>query len=166
MRKLLAALVAVLFSASAFAAGLPSLPSSPTYSEASQIVGTINALIQQLNGQTGYAPAQFVPVGSFCSATTATTTDVCTGQRGTAAYTAQGTIAAGGVVTETITNTLVTTSSVCMASMVQQTVAASSEVTVASVTPTAGSLAVVVQNPTATATGATGSWTIAFNCIN
>ncbi len=166
MRKILAALVAVLFSAGAFAATIPNLPSTSQYSEPSQIVGTINALIQQLNGQTGYAPAQIVPVGSFCSATTATTTDVCSGQRGTAGYTAQATIAAGGVVTETITNTLVTTSSVCMAAMVAQTVAASSEVTIASVTPTAGSLAVIVQNPTATATGATGSWTIAFNCIN
>jgi hypothetical protein len=155
-----------------FGGGVPNIPSTSQYNEPSQIVSTLNAFINQLNGnpagQGGYAaqPNATVSLGAFCAATTTTTTDVCTGQRGTAAYTAQATIAAGGVVTETITNTGITTASVCPAYIVAQTVAASSEVTVASVTPTANSLAVVVQNPTATATGATGSWTIAFSCIN
>ncbi len=163
---------AILGSAIGFGGGVPFLPSTSQYSEPSQIVGTMNAFINQLNGNAlgagGYAAQAngVVSFGQFCSATTTTTTDVCAGQRGLAAYTAQATIAAGGVVTETITDATVTANSVCPASIIAQTVAASSEVTVASVTATAGSLAVVVQNPTATATGATGAWTVAFNCIN
>ena len=43
-RKLSAALVAVLFSTAVFAAQLPSVPSTPTFSEASQIVKTVRVV--------------------------------------------------------------------------------------------------------------------------
>jgi hypothetical protein len=172
-KKLLAATaIASLLSGPALAGGVPQVPATSQYSEPSQIVSTLNALVNQLNGNGvglgGYAtqPNNTISLGQFCAVAGTATTEICNGQRGTVALTAQATIAAGGVVTETITDSVVTANSVCPASIIAQTVAASSEVTIASVTASAGSLAVVVQNPTATATGATGAWTIAINCIN
>jgi hypothetical protein len=163
---------AIVGSAIGFGGGLPPIPSSPTYSEPSQIVGTLNALINQLNGNAagagGYAaqPGGVVSLGSYCQTTGTATTQTCTGTRGQVGFTSQATIAAGGVATMTITDTAVVATNVCPAWVVAQTVAASSQVDIASSTPGAGSIAVVVQNPTATATGATGAWTIAFQCIN
>ncbi len=151
-----------------FGGGVPLMPSSPTFSEPSQIVATFNAFINQLNGGAGYAtqPGGVVSLGSYCQTTGTATTQTCTGTRGQVGFTSQATIAAGGVATMTITDTAVVATNVCPAWVVAQTVAASSEATVASSTPGAGSIAVVIQNPTATATGATGAWTVAFQCIN
>jgi hypothetical protein len=166
MRKLLAALVAVLFSASAFAAGLPLLPSTSQYSEASQIVGTINALIQQLNGQQGYAPATpVIGVGAFCSGSAASGAAVtCAGQRGTAAWTAM-TIGANGTSTQTITDTSIAANSVCTGGLITATGGAGSTPFVSSMTPTAGSLSVIFGNGSATSTGSV-TITMGFNCVN
>src|SRR5258708_30782771 len=99
---------AILGSAIGFGGGVPFLPSTSQYSEPSQIVGTMNAFINQLNGNAlgagGYAAQAngVVSFRQFCSATTTTTTDVCAGQPRLAAYTAQATIAAGAVVPDPI----------------------------------------------------------------
>ena len=166
-RKLSAALVAVLFSVScAFAAGLPLLPSSPTYSEASQIVGTINALIQQLNGQTGYAPAAIVGVGSIGAGSAASPGPVVIpAQRGVATFTAVGTLVTGAVVTLTITDTLVAANSICFGQVISGGAAGSAPY-ISTVTPTAGSLALILANGGTTATGAAQTFLIGFNCVN
>ena len=166
MRKLLAALVAVLFSASAFAAGLPLLPSTPQFSEASQIVGTINALIQQLNGQAGYAAATpIIGVGQFCSGTSATSTVVCNGQRGTVAFTGTAITVTTAASTQvlTITNSSVAANSICQAEFLTA-FTASAAVVAAQIVPTAGSLALTIVSSGATNAVATG--TLGFNCVN
>src|SRR5882724_8107454 len=73
----------------AAAATIPNLPSTSQYSEPSQIVGTINALIQQLNGQTGYATATpIVGLGSFCTNTPGgASPQICNGGRGAVLFT-------------------------------------------------------------------------------
>jgi hypothetical protein len=163
---------AVLGAQLGFGGGVPSIPSSPTFNEPSQIVSTLNAFINQLNGNPlgsgGYAaqPLGVVSIGSFCSVSGVSTNEPCNGTRGSVGYTAQASIAAGGVATLSVTNGPFAAGQVCPAWVIQQSVAASSEVTVASTTPGGGNLTVVVQNPTATATGAAGAWTLAYQCIN
>jgi hypothetical protein len=169
MRKLLAALVAVLFSASAFAAGLPLLPSSPNYSEASQIVGTINAVIQQLNGQAGYATATpIIGTGAYCTnGTGGTTPQICAGQRGAVLFTglvAAGLAATGTTTTSVITNANVAANSVCTAQWITAFTAGSA-IVVATVVPTAGSLSIVSANAGAT-TNAVTTGTLGFSCSN
>ena len=163
---------AVLGAQLGFGGGIPSIPSSPQFSEPNQIVGTLNSFINQLNGNAlgsgGYAaqPLGVVSLGTFCSVSGTSTNEPCNGTRGSVQFTAQPTIVAGGVATMTVTNGPFAAGQVCPAWVIAQTVAASSEVTVASSTISAPNLAVVIQNPTATATGAAGTWTIAYQCIN
>jgi hypothetical protein len=166
MRKLLAALVAVLFSAGAFAAGLPLLPSSPTYSEASQIVGTINALIQQLNGQQGYAAATPVlGIGQFCTNTTGgASPQICNGQRGAVLFTGITVAAPNTNQTLTITDSSIAANSICQANFITAFTAATT-ITIGQIVPTAGSLAVSVGN-SGSGTNAVTTGTIGFNCVN
>jgi len=166
MRKLLAALVAVLFSASAFAAGLPSLPSSPTYSEASQIVGTINALIQQLNGNQGYATATpVIGIGQFCTNTTGGgTPQICNGQRGAVLFTGLTVAATGTNQAIVVTNSAIAANSICQANFITAFTAGSA-IDVATLVPTAGSLSIVISNSGAT-TNAVTTGTLGFNCVN
>jgi hypothetical protein len=71
LRKLSAALVAVLFSTSVFAASVPIL-TGPNFSDASQILGSLNTLIQSLNfnveGLVGSSPTQATTTGTSIQA--------------------------------------------------------------------------------------------------
>jgi hypothetical protein len=165
MKRFLTTLSA-LFSAAviAGAASLPSVPVSPTYSEASQIVGTLNALINQLNGATGYAPAQTVSLGSFCTNGTAGgTPQICNGQRGQVLFSGLTVAATGTNQAIVVTNSSVTTASSCFAQW-STAFTAGSGVYVGSVTPTAGSLSIVIANG-GTTTNAVTTGTLSFNCI-
>lgn len=55
MRKLLATLSAVVFSGLIAYAAVPLIPNSPTYSEPSQIIGTLNYLIGTINSNVSFA---------------------------------------------------------------------------------------------------------------
>ena len=149
----------------AMAASVPLLPSSPTYSEPSQIQATINAVIQMLNGQGTYATAPAtISIGSSCQNTAGASPQICNGQRGLASFTGLSTQATGAVQTLTITNSAVTAASVCH---VQQTTAgtAGSGVAVAYVVPTAGSLAVTLVNG-GTTTNSVTTATLGFYCFS
>jgi hypothetical protein len=166
MRKLLAALVAVMFSTSAFAAGLPLLPSTSQYSEASQIVGTINAVIQQLNGQVGYAPATpIIGPGAFCTNTTGgASPQICNGQRGAVLFTGITVAAPNTNQTLTITDSAIAANSLCTANFVTAFTAATT-ITVGQLVPTAGSLAVSIGND-GSGTNAVTTGTLGFYCFN
>ena len=168
IRKAIYALTGLVFSALlGYGAALPLLPSTATYSEPSQIVGTINALINQLNGQTGYAPAQIVTTGSFAVGTAASPGPVTVNaSRGIATYTATPTIADGASLAVTISDSLVTASSMCMAQIVVDGTAAGSAPFIRSVTPSAGTLTITISNGSPTATGATTTNGIGFACFN
>src|SRR6266702_3592038 len=94
MRKQLVGLLAGLALISGYAAAttLPQVPSSATFSEPSQIVATLNALINQLNGLPGGYTANSgtsIPsIGLYCAnAAAGATPQVCNGSRGLVAYT-------------------------------------------------------------------------------
>ena len=169
MRKILAALVAVLFSAGAFAATIPNLPSTSQYSEPSQIVATLNALINQLNGLPGGYTANSgtsIPsIGLYCAnAAAGATPQICNGSRGLVAYTGITVAATGTTQTLVITDSLITAASACQAQW-NTAFTAGSAVLAATVVPSAGSLSVVNVNAGST-TNAITTGTLEFNCVN
>jgi hypothetical protein len=164
MRKLLATIAAVVASALiAYAASVPGIPSTPTFNEPSQIVSTLNTLINQLNGAAGYAPAQNISLGSSGVASGATPVTL-NAQRGVVSFTGVGTLVTGAVTTLTMTNSSVAANSQCFA-QVQSGGAAGSGPYISTATPTAGSLAMILANGGTTATGAAQTFAIAFNCL-
>ena len=94
---------------SVMAATVPLLPSSPTYSEPSQIQATINAVISMLNGNGTYATAPAtISIGTSCQNTAGASPQICNGQRGSAAFTGITVAATGTNQTLVITNSAVT----------------------------------------------------------
>jgi len=162
-RYLAVAATSVLLTASlVYPAGLPFVPSTPQYSEASQIIATINALVNQLNGNAGYSPAQVVSLGSFCTNTAGGSPQICNGQRGQALFTGVTVAATGTTQTLTITNSSVTATSTCLVQPITAFTAGSG-VAVATVVPSAGSLAVTLVNAGST-TNAVTTVTLGFSC--
>jgi hypothetical protein len=154
-----------------FAGGIPSLPSSPTYSEASQIVGTLNALINQLNGNAlgfgGYATqsGNIASLGSFCS-TVGATPQTCNAQRGFVNFTGIGSLATDGASTTlVINNNLLTANNLCQVTVVGTTGAAGSAPVPLQAFTGAGNIQITLANAGATATGAFTEQ-LSFNCIN
>lgn len=166
LRRIAYALTGLIFSAGiAMGGAIPLLPSSPTYSEPSQIQATINAVIQMLNGNGVYATAPAtISLGSSCQNTAGASPQTCNGQRGSAAFTGVTVAATGTSQTLTITNSAVTAASICH---VQPNTAftAGSGVTVATVVAAAGSLAVLLVNA-GTTTNAVTTATLGFNCFS
>ena len=150
----------------ALGAGLPNLPSTSQYSEPSQIVGTINALIQQLNGGTGYATATpIIGVGQFCTNSTGgASPQVCNGQRGAVLFTGITVAAPNTNQTLTITDSAIAANSICTANFVTAFTAATT-INVGQLVPTAGSLAVSIGN-SGSGTNAVTTGTLGFNCVN
>jgi hypothetical protein len=165
MKRFLSALTAVFVSgAIALAANIPLIPSSPTYSDPSAILNTLNTLIQQLNGGAGYAPAQVVSPGSFCTNGTAGgTPQICNGQRGQVLFTGITVAATGTNQTLVITDSSITTGSSCFGQW-STAFTAGSAVYVATMVPTAGSLSVVTANG-GTTTNAVTTGTLSFYCL-
>lgn len=165
IRKILSAASAMLFAGLlAYGASLPNVPSTSQFSEPSQIVGTLNALVNQLNGNVGYGPAQIVSFGSSCTnAAAGGTPQVCNGQRGQVSYTGITVAATGTNQALVITNSSILATSTCF---VQWTTAftAGSAVYAGTAVPTAGSLSVTVANG-GTTTNAVTTGTLGFNCI-
>ena len=163
MKKFLATVAAVLASAViAYAAPIPQIPSNPTYAEASQIIATLNTLINQLNGAVGYAPAQNISFGSSATASGGTPVTL-NAQRGVVSFTGVATLVTGAVTTLTMTNSSVAANSQCFG-QVQSGGAAGSGPYISTMTPTAGSLAIILANGGTTATGAAATFAIAFVC--
>lgn len=165
LKRLSSALTAMFVSgAIALGANLPLVPSSPTYSEASQIVGTLNALIQQLNGAAGYSGAsQVISLGSFCTnAAAGATPQVCTGQRGQVSYTGISPTTTGSVQTLVITDTAIAATNQCKA-WFNTAFTAGSAMAVATVVVTAGSISVLTGN-FGTTSNAVTTGTLAFEC--
>jgi hypothetical protein len=152
-----------------FGGGVPNIPSTPTFNEPSQIVSTLNAFINQLNGnpagQGGYAaqPGNVISLGAACAGS-GTTTAVCNGQRGTASFTGIVIAATGTTQTLTITDSNITTASVCNAWWTTA-FTAGSNVFPQAYTPMAGSLLILFANAGPT-TNAVTTGTLAFNCVN
>jgi len=155
----------------AWGGGVPNIPSSPQFSEPSQIVGTLNSFINQLNGNPlgsgGYAaqPGGSVSLGTQCqNAAAGATPQVCNGQRGLVAYTGITVAATATTQTLVITDSVITTASVCQAWWTTA-FTAGSNVFPQSYTPTAGSMSIVFANSGPT-TNAVTTGTLAFNCVN
>jgi len=174
MRKLLLAagllLGSILGAVLGFGGGVPTIPSSPTYNEASQIVATLNALINQLNGNAlgfgGYAaqPGGIVSLGSFCAPAAGASPITCNATRGSAAFTGITITTTGTTQNLVINNSLVTAASDCLAQW-QTTFTAGSAVIAATVVPAAGTLTVANVNAGTTANAVT-TGTLAFACTN
>lgn len=160
------------------AGGVPLIPSSPTYNEPNQIVSTLNALIEQLNGQPagsgGYAAlGNGVPsLGSFCAGTSATSAITCSGAgpggggtRGTLTFSAGITITTtGSTESFTVTDNTITATMVCQAWWASAFTSGSG-VAVASVTATANTLSIVAVNAGTTSNAVT-TGTLGFNCVS
>jgi hypothetical protein len=167
MKRIVLGLLVVLVSATAFAGGVPPIPPNPTYSEPSQIIATLNALINQLNGNAlgtgGYAaqPGGVVSLGSFCTASGATP-QTCNASRGVVTTNSLAT-AASTAAAFVINDSLVTAQSACGASIGNTT--STGTPTIASVVTGAGTITVLVAN-VATAAALNNTVNIVFNCIN
>jgi hypothetical protein len=155
----------------AIAGGVPQLPVTSQYSEPSQIVGTINALINQLNGNGtgagGYAtqPNSAVSLGTFLTGSVASPGPLVLAsyaQRGIATFTA-ATVAGNANLSVSITDPGITTASVCNAWLVTNPTAGAGP-TVSSVVPTANTLTIQLTNATSTTTGSV-TLGVGFNCI-
>jgi len=170
-KKIGIVLLAFLLATPVMAGGIPQIPSSPTYSEPSQIVPTLNALINQLNGNAlgagGYAaqPGGVASLGTQCqNAAAGASPQICNGQRGIVLFTGITVAAPNTNQTLTITDSTITTGSVCWACFVTAFTAATT-ITVGQIVPTAGSLAVSIGND-GSGTNAVTTGTLAFNCFN
>jgi hypothetical protein len=170
LKKIATALLAFLLAVPAFAGGVPPLPVTSQYSEPSQIVATMNALINQLNGNGagvgGYAavPNNAISLGSLCQPAAGASPLTCNGQRMIAPFTGITVAATGTNQTIVITNSSITTTSACTGNFITAFTAGSA-VVVATLTPTAGSLSIVVANA-GTTTNAVTTGTLAINCFN
>lgn len=157
---------ALLGAALGFGGGVPYIPSTAPFSEPNQEVATFNAFIQMLNGiPNALAPANTtVSVGAFCqNAAAGGTPQVCNGQRGAVAFTGLTVAATGTNQAIVITDSFITTASVCSGAFVTAFTAGSAVVP-ATFTPTAGSLSVIIANAGAT-TNAVTTGTFGFNCV-
>lgn len=168
IRKLLSGLAAVVLSgAIALAANLPliSPSSTPGLNEPSQFISSMNQVLSQLNGAVGYAPAQTVSIGSYCTNSTGgASPQICNGQRGAVLFTGITVAATGTNQTIVVTDSAVTAASLCTAQWVTAFTAGSG-VVVGSVTPSAGSLSIVTVNA-GTTTNAVTTGTLGINCYN
>jgi len=154
---------AVVGAAIGFAGGVPNMTPSPTFSEPSQIVGTINSVINQLNGTVGYAPAQVVSLGTYGTISGATPQTLNT-QRGIVTFTGV-TVAAVSTGAVVLNDSLITVNSACQASIVSDNSAAGSFPYIRSIVPTAGVLTFNISNAAAATTTGASSFGIAYNCI-
>lgn len=163
---------AVLGAQLGFGGGVPLIPSSPTFSEPSQIVGTLNTFINQLNGNAlgsgGYAaqPAGIISIGSFCQPAAGASPLTCNATRGVAAFTGVATIADGATVSVVINNSLVTAANACQAWIAVDGSAGASAPFVRSTVTGTGTITVALSNASATATGAAAAYSIGFSCIS
>jgi hypothetical protein len=171
LRKTLIA--AGLFAGAVFAGGvsfgaITSVPSTPQFNEPSQLVATLNALIQMLNGLpnpiTVTAPTTVMGVGTFCTNTAGGSPQTCNGQRGAALFTGITVAATGTTQNIVVTNSFITAGSNCN---VQPNTAftAGSGVIVATAVPAAGTLTLTLVNAGTTANAVT-TGTFGFNCFN
>lgn len=167
---LLAALVAS--QVAALAGGLPSVPSTAQFNEPSQIVSTLNAIINQLNGNAagagGYAaqPGNIVSLGSFCTnGAGGATPQTCTGMRGLVTFTGV-TIAAVTNGALVITDTLLTANNTCRAWIVSDNSAAASFPYVRSAVTTTNTLTVNIGNAAAATSTGASTFGIGFDCNN
>jgi hypothetical protein len=150
----------------AFGGGVPFIPSQAPFSEPNQEIATFNTFIQMLNGIPNVlAPANTtVSLGAFCqNAAAGGTPQVCNGQRGAVAFTGLTVAATGTNQTIVITDSFITTASVCTGNFVTAFTAGSA-VVAATFVPTAGSLTVTIANAGAT-TNAVTTGTFGFNCV-
>ena len=169
MKRFLPVIAALLAGTVALvAANLPNLPSTPQFAEANQIVGTLNALINQLNGGTGYSgTGQIVSLGTSCYPAAAATPITCIGQRGQVQFTgvtiAANALSSALVITDT---NLIGTSSTCTASFFASAwVTAGAQPYISSIVPTANTLTILLGNANPTTAQASATVPIAFVCM-
>ena len=127
----------------------------------------LNALIQQLNGQTGYAtqPNSIVSLGTFCTASGATP-QTCNGSRGVVT-TATLTTAAVAAANYVINDSLITAANACRATVTAYsgTFHTNGIPYVATVTTGTGTITVSLGNVDAT-NALNGTVGMTFDCIN
>lgn len=150
-----------------FAGGVPLVPSSATFNEPSQIVSTLNAFVNQLNGNPlgsgGYAaqPGSIVSIGSFCTASGATP-QTCNASRGVVTTNSLAT-AASSTASFVINDSLVAATNACVATIGNTT--STGTPTIAQVVTGAGTITVTIANVN-TATALNNTVNLNFSCIN
>lgn len=169
MKRFLPVIAALLAGTVALvAANLPNIPSTVQFAEANQIVGTLNALINQLNGGTGYSgTSQIVSLGTVCTPAAAATPITCIGQRGQVQFTGVtiGTSALSSALVITDTN-LVTANSICVANFYASAwVTAGAQPYIQSIVPTANTLTILLGNANPTTAQGSATVPIAFMCM-
>lgn len=170
--KRLAAVWAVLVCGvvASLAGGVPNIPTTPQYSDPSQVLATINTLINQLNGVPAYAPVTSLGLGQACSASGVTpgTPVTCNGQRGILT-TATMTTAALSSQSLLINSNTVNLNSLCVANLTNYSGTFSTAgipIVYALVTSSvAGQIQLFIGN-VSTANALSGVLTIGFYCYN
>jgi len=167
MKWAFGAALALALSAAAIAANLPQVPSSASFSDPSQIVGTLNQWSLYLSGQPNAmgtpATAGNFGLGTYCTASGATP-QTCNGSRGQVSFTNVTAAGNTNATAQVINNSMVTAASACTVTL-QVAGAGGSGPVVTSAVPGAGTLTVVISNATATTTGSFTP-TLAFQCFN
>jgi hypothetical protein len=152
--------------APAHAGGVPIVPSSPQFNEPSQIVSTLNAFINQLNGNPlgsgGYAaqPNGIVSLGSFCTAS-GSTPQTCNAMRGIVTTNSLAT-AASSSANFVINNSLITAANACVVGV--GNTSSTGTPAIAQVVTGAGTITISLANVN-TATAFNNTINLNFTCI-
>jgi hypothetical protein len=153
-----------------FGGGVPNIPSTPTFNEPSQIVSTLNAFINQMNGfpsgSGGYAaqPGGIVSLGTFATASGATPQTANT-TRGNVTFTGV-TVAGVSTGNVVINNSLITAGNTCRAWLTADNSAAASFPYVRSVVTGTGTITVAISNAAAATSTGSSTFGVGFDCIN
>jgi hypothetical protein len=168
MKKLFASVALLVAASWALAGGVPNLPNTAPFNDPSQVLSTLQTLINQLNGNPAYAPVANIGLGSICTlgGLTPGTPQTCNAQRAsitsatltTAALTSQSLL---------VNNSLVTANSNCIGSINNYSGAFSTNgiPILYALVPTAGQLQVFIGNASAT-NALNGTLALTFYCVN
>ncbi len=155
----------------AWGGGVPIIPSTPQFSEPSQIIGTLNSFINQLNGAPlgsgGYAaqPGGILSLGSFAAPAAGATPLTANSMRGLLSFTGV-TVAGVSTGNVVINNSLVTAASTCRAWITADNSAAASFPYVRSAVTGAGTITVAISNAAAATSTGASTFGVGFDCIN
>lgn len=153
----------------AWGGGVPLVPSTSQFSEPSQIVATINAFVNQLNGNAagagGYAtqPGGVVSIGGFCSPAAGATPLTCNTQRGLVSFTGV-TVAAVSTGNVVVNSSIITANNSCRAQIVSDNSAAASFPYIRSVVTGAGTITIAISNAAAATSTGASTFGILYNC--
>lgn len=153
-----------------FGGGVPLIPSTAPFSEPNQFVGSMNAFINQLNGNPagsgGYAaqPQGIISFGSYSAPAAGGTPLTANTMRGSLSFTGV-TVAAVSTGNVVINNSLITAANVCRAFITADNSAAGSFPYIRSVVTGTGTITVAISNAAAATSTGASTFGVGFDCI-